>query len=69
MSEDEGHVVEAVAEGNRADDDACHEESTWERRDGSGRPMNQRRGKGATYFSALLLPLRSEAGDRHMYRL
>ncbi len=68
-SEGEGQAGEDEAEAEDADDDRCHEERTWERRRGSGRPINHRRGKGATYFRALLLPQRSDEGERHMYRL
>ena len=50
-------------------DDARHESRTWERSCGSGNPMNQSRGTGATYLRALLLPQRSVDGERQTYRL
>ena len=67
MSEAGGQVREEDEEGD--DDDACQEERTWERSRGSGSEMNQSKGNGATYLSALLLPQRRDGGERHTYRL
>ena len=67
-SEGEGQAGEEEGAGV-SDDEASHAERTWERSRGSGSPINQRSGKGATYLSALLLPERSEEGERHTYRL